>query len=321
MKFVAFNDLHLHKFPYSKITEDGKNELFEAGLNILDQVYSYCAENDICYLFFIGDLFYHRHKIDTDVYCNETYNRIKKHQEAYPFIKLIFIPGNHDQISKSGKHCLTPFEGIQNVRVIHHNEILTIPPLNQKIFCCPYASDSFNLYGFLKDSTKDDIILMHQLIVNSPSLAGHLFKKDEAVDTSKLTFRVLFSGHNHRPFSRDGVYNIGAPMHHDFGDAPVLKRFFIEYDSDKKPLVTWIPTKFPIFATSDMKLPEGVIPSYLRRKIKDIVTSEEVSLDLIESDGLESILKSYMSFLNSLIGETEVKEDLFNFGLKLLEEE
>jgi len=220
MNFIAFSDLHLNRFPVANITKDGENELLMAGLNILDQVYAKAIEYKVKFIFFCGDLFHIRTKLDSDIYSNLVYKKLKHYFGPKTSINLIMIPGNHDQINKTGTHVLSPYSEIYNVTVVDNLY------KRDNIVICPHQYDIEKLYSFLeKNSNENSLVFMHQLIFNSPVMSGAIFRKNEAVDVSRFKYKLLFSGHNHRPFvnKSSDTYNIGSPMHYDFGDADVKK--------------------------------------------------------------------------------------------------
>jgi DNA repair exonuclease SbcCD nuclease subunit len=305
--FIAFSDLHLNKFPYSNITKEGENELLMAGLNIIDQVYSKAVELGVGTILFCGDLFHIRTKLDSDIYSNLVYNKFKQYFGSNSSINLVLIPGNHDQIDKVGTHVLSPYSEISNLSVIDK-----LYKIGDTILC-PHQYDINKLYDFLeKNSDENSIILMHQLIMNSKTLSGAVFKKNEAVDVSRFKYKLLFSGHNHRPFFMNksgGVYNIGSPMHHDFGDSECQDRFMIY--CNKNGEVHWIPTVFPHFATAGTENAKKA--SYVKKQSKKVV--ELTSRIKIEwTDKTKDVLDAYIESTKPVIN----KQLLLNTGLELL---
>jgi DNA repair exonuclease SbcCD nuclease subunit len=305
MNFLVFSDLHSHKFPYSNITKSGENELLLASLNIIDQVYDYAVLNNVPRINFIGDLFHIRAKIDSELYSNMMYEKLcacfgHKHSPV-----LFLIPGNHDQINKTGKHNLLPFSQIRNVFVIDsfYKKDNTI--------ICPHQYDINLLYRFLEEnSDENSMIFMHQLLMNSPLLSGAIFRKNEAVDTTRFKFKVIFSGHNHRPFENrvSGIFNIGSPMHCDFGDAECQERFFIHYSNGA---VKWIPTIFPHFASQDT--PEAKKAVYVKKKskkIKEVTNRIEINFN----DDPKNIMQVYIESEETSLD----KKLLFQEGTRIL---
>jgi DNA repair exonuclease SbcCD nuclease subunit len=306
MDFIAFSDLHLNKFPYANITKDGENELLMAGLNIIDQVYAKAVEYGVKFIFFCGDMFHIRTKLDSDIYSNLVYKKLKQYFGPKTPINLILIPGNHDQIDKTGTHVLAPFSEIYNVTVV--DKLYK----RGNIVICPHQYDIDKLYAFLeKNSTEQDIIFMHQLIFNSPVMSGAIFRKNEAVDISRFKYKLLFSGHNHRPFvnKSSDAHNIGSPMHYDFGDAECPERFMIHCSKEGK--VTWIPTNFPHFAMAGTENVKEA--KYVKKQNKKVV--ELASRIKVEwTDKTKDVLGAYIESAKPVINP----DLLLREGLNLL---
>jgi DNA repair exonuclease SbcCD nuclease subunit len=306
MDFIAFSDLHLNKFPYANITKDGENELLMAGLRIIDQVYAKAEEFGVKYIFFCGDLFHIRTKIDSDIYSNLVYDKLCQYFGTFGGpINLILMSGNHDQIDKTGKHVLLPYSKISNVTVVDN--------LCKKgnIIMCSHQYDNDVLYDFLeKNSDENSIIFMHQLIMNSPMMSGAIFRKNEAIDISRFKYKLLFSGHNHRPFvnKSSDTFNIGSPMHFDFGDAECQERFMIYCKGGQ---ITWIPTEFPHFA---MASTENVKEAkYVKKQNKKVVElARRIKVEW--TDKTTDVLGAYIESAKSVI----TQDILLREGLKLL---
>jgi DNA repair exonuclease SbcCD nuclease subunit len=299
MKFLCFTDLHLNKFPCSNTTKDGKNELLEAGLSVIDQVYEYAMKHEFKYIFFLGDLFHIRAKIDSDIYSNMVYEKFCKYFGDKDSPNLILIPGNHDQIDKSGKHTLLPYSRIMNVTVMSdfykHGDIIV----------CPHQYLVEDLYSFLQDnSNENSIVFMHQLLMNSPMMSGAIFKKNEAIDVSKFKYKLLFSGHNHRPFTNTdlGVYNVGSPMHYDFGDAECQERYFVSYDNGS---VSWVETTFPHFAIHGTK--EAQEASYIKKKSKKVEIKDN-RVEIHFNDDPKNIMEVYVNSTGTLLDKPKLLE-------------
>jgi DNA repair exonuclease SbcCD nuclease subunit len=305
MNFLAFADLHLHKFPYANTTEHGDNELLISGLSILDQVYNYAVRYKIKYMFFLGDLFHIRPKVDSDVYCKIAYQKFCDlfSQDGSP--NLIIIPGNHDQIEKSGTHKLLPYSKIHNVTVI--NDFYK----RGNLILCPHQYKIENLYEYLrKNSDENSIVFMHQLLMNTPLMNGQIFRKNEAVDFTQFKYGCVFSGHNHRPFKNDElkIYNIGSPMHYDFGDAECQERYFVTYNNGE---IKWIETVFPHFAHHGTA--EAKKASYIKKKSKKVVeVNNRVEINF--NDDPINILKVYVKSENTPLN----KDVLLKEGCRLL---
>jgi len=306
MEFLIFSDLHLNKFPCSNITKEGENELLISGLNIIDQVYNKAVDCGIRTIFFCGDLFHTRSKIDPEIYSNFVYEKFRKYFGKQSKCQLIIIPGNHDQINKIGTHFLKPYSEIENVYVI--DDLCK----RDDFILCPHQYNTERLYTFLKNnSDENSIVFMHQLIFNSPIMSGAIFRKNEAVDVTKFKYKYLFSGHNHRPFENKklNVCNMGSPMHYDFGDAECQDRFMVHY---KDGSVTWHSTVFPHFAIAGTENEKNETVGYVKKQNKKV--AELTSRLQIEwNDETTHILKSYIKSTGA-----DNPDTLLHYGLNLL---
>ncbi len=303
-EFIVFSDLHLHKFPYANVTKDGENELLISGLKILDQVYAYAKKNNIKHIIFLGDLFHIRPKVDSEVYCNLVWEKFCDLCREEDAPELIIVPGNHDQISKTGKHKLLPFSLIPKITVI--NDFYK----KDNLIFCPHQYNIEDLYTFLEtNSDKNSIVFLHQLLMNSPLMNNAIFRKNEAVDVSRFQYGIIFSGHNHRPFTNAElkVYNLGSPMHYDYGDAQCQERYFIDYRGHVK----WIRTQFPHFAlhgTTEAK--KALYVKKKSKKVQELSNRTEINFN----DDAPSILKVYTESETTLLP----KDLLLGEGLRLL---
>jgi predicted phosphodiesterase len=315
MNFVVLSDIHFHNYPYARINEHGDNELFVVATRIVKDVFDYCVKNDIPTIYFLGDLFQLRNKIETDLYCNKVFFLFDKlfgsQSTTDSCVQCCLIPGNHDQINKQGDHCLYPFSKIKNVFVFDAPNVTYGD--TERILLIPHQYDVDEVYRFLNVSTKHDTVMMHQLLLNSPMLTNSFFRSNEAIDSSKFDYKILFSGHNHRPFENKQlrICNVGSPMHSSFGDVECPNRYFIHYNKGK---ITWIPTTFPIFANNDND--KGGNASYVRRKPEKIATKDVNRLQLTKEDTMSSILTKYVTHHKKDIKDVN---DIVNIGLSLLD--
>lgn len=305
-EFIVFADLHLHKFPYANITKAGENELLVSGLKILDQIYAYAKAHSIKHIIFLGDLFHIRPKVDSEVYCSLVWEKFCDLCREEDAPELIIVPGNHDQISKTGKHKLLPFASIPKISVIND-----FGKKDNLIFC-PYQYNIENLYAFLEaNSDENSIVFLHQLLMNSPLMNNAIFRKNEAVDVSRFKYKRIFSGHNHKVFENKelNIYNVGAPMHIDHGDSECQERFFLYYNRGK---IIWVPTVFPHFATAGT--PEAENASYISKKSKK---SKKVlnRLELSFTDDFNHVIQIYTKSESTLLD----KNLLFQEGIRLMQ--
>lgn len=299
MKFLIFSDLHLNNFPFSNTNKKGENELFEAGLSIIDQLYGFAKENSIKYIFFLGDLFHNRTKIDSFVYVR-AYEKIKEYFNDKNSPVLFILVGNHDQRDKEGNHTLIPFDGIRNVYIIDKN----IKFYSVNFIFCPHNFSLEKLYTFLVScSDEASFVFLHQLLPKKDTLNN--FVNNDLIDTTRFKYQYIFSGHNHKPFKDEqlNLYNIGAPMHLNYGDSCLKERYFLYYNDGN---ILWIETKFPKFAYKNSE--EEVEASYVKERNKETKKIEN-KLNFCPSDSIKDMFEKYFNqakFIN--------KKDLLKEG-------
>ena len=112
-KALVFSDLHLHD-------HKDRVERLPACLEVLEWVFETAAEQDCKYIFFLGDLFHERSKIDVLNYL-KTFEVFMKHMLHDGSDREMFLlVGNHDMYHKErwDINSVKPLSAIPRVSII-----------------------------------------------------------------------------------------------------------------------------------------------------------------------------------------------------------
>lgn len=249
MKILIFSDLHAHQFSeFAYINENGINSRLQASLDIIDQIKNYCIEYNIKHVLFAGDLFHTRPSVDTLTHYLTLDKLISLSSEVY---KLVILPGNHDSYTKNIQfNSLRLLENIETICILNSqhsvniqnysisNEIVNIVPLEH--------NGSLEYLEKLKRKDTINILLSHNEFIGSQTPAGYIF--EDGLDSKPLSesFDFVFNGHIHKYQQfQNNVFNIGSPLHQDWGDKWQDKGFLILNTETKN--VEFIKTKYPEF--------------------------------------------------------------------------
>lgn len=212
--YLFFSDLHCHNWPqFSTRLANGLNSRFQDCLNILDQAATIVQQYHVQHVFFLGDLFESRTKIDIDVW-NKTWQAMKRLTEVTPQ-RVWLLKGNHDCHDKIGSvHSLEHFRPLCEVIA---KPWVCLPIANAHIAAFPYTDDVATLKQQLAELTSVDLVLLHQSIREgtigpySRTIAAELSLSDLPMDRT----RYVFAGDYHKRqfFGPDNrVHYIGSPL-------------------------------------------------------------------------------------------------------------
>lgn len=342
MKIIFFSDLHAHQFKeFSHVTAGGINSRLQSCLDIVNQVSVYAIENNIDTVVFGGDLFHTRPSVDTLTY-NLTINALIKLSAS---VQLYIIPGNHDCYSKDDKHhSLEILKPITNIFILD-GSINSIKLSQDTVLHSIGYNDSLdvikeNIKSSFTNKKEDhtNILLLHTEIQGSVTPTGYKF--EEGIKSKWLSkhFDWTFCGHIHRyqKFQKN-VFNIGSPLHQDWGDKGDKKGFLV-LDTKAKSLER-VYTEYPEFREIEeidicihkgdkdnfykIKFEDALDDSSVKELKKDLPYSildyevkstynkrSELTLDMGVDKMVEEYIKNYEGKLN--------KDELIKVGMGLL---
>lgn len=215
---IVFADLHLK--------EDTEKTVFE---QVLPGLFAAVSTDSDRVLACLGDFFHLRYRVPVHL-LNRTAKFLEALEKAN--IKLIFLPGNHDQVNVDGENALEVFQRYRNV------EVISKPAWNQYGFWIPYRKRSEDIaaaleYGHNTQQGRPPVLWMHHGVQGASIAPGHR-------DTASLppeTFRkwVVLCGHYHIRQQLATVRYIGSPYQTKADEAGQDKGYAI-----------WSPTSYQL---------------------------------------------------------------------------
>lgn len=288
-RHLLFSDLHCSNFEqFSTRLPNGRNSRFQDCLDIIDQAIQIVREYQICRVFFLGDLFDQRHRIDVDVYTS-TFAELKRLSLSAP---LTIIRGNHDEYTRVGD--VSSIEPLQEFA-----RVVTKPQypgfditelLYNTFFLCPHlTSDQFR--EACKDVKKVKYFLGHQSISEgfigpyNKTVRGEVSLTDLPFD--KVEY-FLFGDYHQRQFfgpeneqGKKRVHYIGSPLQLNFNEIGQTKAFTV-IDDETDEFIT-VETNAPKFFKSEtLQLPSEY------RSEKDFLRLLITKKDLEEAEALRA---------------------------------
>lgn len=270
MRFLKFSDLHAHNHSqYSETLPNGRNSRLQDCLNIIDQAIEVVDSQKIDDVFFLGDLFESRTKLDIDV-LTATFEAMRRLSLKVGKGHLWMLIGNHDQYNKvGGIHSVEAFKEIA--------QVIDVPQIRQindglktiTLAFYPHSSDVAGMKKWIQDMPEVDMFLFHQGV--SEAAVGpydmHIKTEISLADLPLSKARLCIAGDFHkRQFLADGKFHyIGSPLQLSFGERNDHKCFSLVDTSDWS--VASIDTNAPKFfefpsmeAFKARESPDGIHP-------------------------------------------------------------
>ena len=233
MEFIAFSDIHFDKNINKSYTlPNGISSWTKCQLDIVSQIFSYAAENNVLKVFHGGDLFDIKNRIPQDLY-NSVWSTFRN--LSNDGFEIYFNTGNHDfhsEISSS----LKPFSDIVTV-VTEPTDVVFNTTLIRII---PYSKIADNIG--VPDGFKHTVLFIHEDI-NGLEYLGSEYNKYKKYD--KQIFKdwdVVFNGHIHKSQELGNIINMGSCMRKAFGETH--HTYFYHYNNGS---VSKIECKSPNF--------------------------------------------------------------------------
>lgn len=260
-------DIHMsNKLSYSRPTDGGRgmtDRLLDQQ-RLFERMYKEAIEKQANAIFILGDLF------DKPTVDAVTLQAVVSSIMASP-VPIFLLPGNHDANSvRGGRFTVEAFShmGIPacgtKVTVIGNNEGEPVPL--QVITDSGKKKGRLRLWSIafkpLDDTLRDlnriqelldkedfNVLLLHASVTGSENLG---WKCDDGLDPDETCegFDQVLAGHFHtsQRFGNCGLY-LGAPMHHNFGDAGREAGFWYFEWKGTSCLMEFIPGGSPSFHT------------------------------------------------------------------------
>ena len=220
-KGLIFSDLHVHKH---KDRVDRLNHCLE----VLEWVFSEADKEGCTDIFFLGDLFHDRAKIDVLVYL-KVFECVAKNMEKYD-VKLWLLVGNHDMYHRErwDVNSVQPLSVIPNVFIV--DTPTTIEVGGKKINWLPHVENPFSAMDDFKKEGIGDILFAHLAVHNAKfnlcygTRADVIVEYDndlKPVDADSFgEWDAVFLGHYHAAQDlSNNVEYVGSPLELNFGEA------------------------------------------------------------------------------------------------------
>jgi len=223
-KAIIFSDLHLHNH------KDGVDRLQNC-LDVLEWIFEEAKKNNCDYIFFLGDLFHERAKIDVKNYL-KTFEIFMKHMlHENRNMNMYLLVGNHDMYHKEtwDVNSIKPFSAIPNVHIIDKPQQISFG--KRKIDWIPYTNNPVEELIELKKSNKGsgEVLLGHLAVDGALLNLCYGTKSDVIVEydndmvaVNEVIFedwKMVFLGHYHGSQQIGNIEYVGSPLQLTFGEA------------------------------------------------------------------------------------------------------
>jgi DNA repair exonuclease SbcCD nuclease subunit len=256
MRILLFSDLHGHAFkPYSVTLENGRNSRLQDAVNILDEIYDACANQNIDGVLFAGDLFHARGTLQIPTF-NAIFEGIAKIKTRVNFFGMLV--GNHDQATKLGDiHACYAFGSI--LTVMDKTQWYTFESIDGEqlhVYAIPHTTNKkqiendLNTFGKSQPKHTTSICLAHLGISGAKVGSNFVLVTEDNPTTipfTKAGFDQIFLGHYHQPqVLASNMQYIGATHQHNWGDIG-QDRGFVLYDTEPEDIKFIKTTSAPKF--------------------------------------------------------------------------
>lgn len=295
MRLLIFSDLHSHNFrPYSEILPDGTNSRFQDILNVLEEIYRICKQEEVDGVLCGGDLFHARSVLNVATF-NAVYEAIAKIKTAVKF--FVLAVGNHDQSNKLGTiHSTKTFNAVIDVLDKPDWYAKYVDGESIGIFVIPFIDNREAIVNSISEAvaTWDAVEPCPRILLGHFGVSGANPGSNFVLKSSELPvlpdlrpdlFDQIFLGHYHMPQELlDNARFIGAPLQHNWGDSGQERGIWL-YDTlaDSK---YHIPKKILIYNTPNFVrcpasavLPIQTSKPYLEGNIARIVFDQHITRD------------------------------------------
>lgn len=243
-KALLFSDLHLHSHKQNI-------DRLQDCLQVLQWVLDQASQRKCKHIFFLGDLFHERAKIDVLNYLR-AFEVLMDFALSHPEITIHMIVGNHDMYHKKrwDVNSIKPLTAIPNVEIIDEPKTLLIE--GKQIDCLPHTENPLKELETLKegrDPANLQLLFAH-IAVHGASLnalygtrADVIVEYDDemiAVEAEKLNdWQHVFLGHFHGAQQlNEQVEYVGSPLQLSFGEVFQQKHVVIlDLETYKKEYV------------------------------------------------------------------------------------
>jgi DNA repair exonuclease SbcCD nuclease subunit len=259
-KALIFADLHLHSH------KDRVDRLHHC-LSVLDWIFTQAAKHKVEYIFFLGDLFHERSKIDVLNYL-KTFEVFMKHMiEDAADRDMYLLVGNHDMYHKErwDVNSIKPLTAIPRVHIIDKPTRTELG--GKKIDWMPHTDNPVKVLDqFKKDNGVGDVLFGHAAVHGATLNVYYGTKADVIVEYDNdmvvvntdvfADWPMTLLGHYHGAQKLpNNVEYVGSPLELTFGEAFQQKHCIIlDLDTmEKKYVVNKFSPKHLILTPQDIQ--------------------------------------------------------------------
>lgn len=231
-KALIFSDIHVHSH------KDSCDRLQNC-VEVLNWAFEQAAENDCRYIFFLGDLFHDRSKIDVLNYLR-TFEVFMQHMITDAHDRDVFLlVGNHDMYHRErwDVNSVKPLTAIPRVHLVDKPTQMILG--NRKIDWMPHTDNPIKeLAALKKENNGAGSLLLGHMAVNGAMLNMHYGTKADViveydndmvpVDLNVFSdWEMVLLGHYHGGQIMGNVEYVGSPLELTFGEAFQQKHIMI----------------------------------------------------------------------------------------------
>ena len=206
-KIICSGDWHIRN-------DELNNVHVSSILGFLDYLTDYYFDNDIDYLFVIGDVFHKSSNIKNEAFIPLFMKLFKMKEKG---IKMIFIPGNHDIINIHNDTIVETFAAFGEV----YKKRTDINLDDEDFIFLPYTKKEREI-----PKGNGEYLITHLSIADF--MFDNHFKVDEKIAFKRSLFedfKMVITGHFHKYQNKGNVYYIGSPVQIDRKEMGQIKGF------------------------------------------------------------------------------------------------
>ncbi len=259
---VLFSDPHFsNRSAFGKFESNsefpGCNSRFHHVAKAFRTAVDYAVDNDCESIFILGDVFHDRGMVEIPVY-NATYQLFKECTSRG--IALRIYPGNHDLVDLRAMHVTKHLHSLfmyEKIAYVYEKPTIVDTAYFQ-VLVAPFSNSSAYLLDAttkLADKMSGDIkMLMLHHSVNGAITGPHEWVMEHRLDAKAFSdkFTHKWSGHYHFHQEVEGLWYVGGPVHHDFGERNYVPGFIhVSPDGTWKHIENVEAPRFQVIETKD----------------------------------------------------------------------
>lgn len=212
MKIILFSDLHAYRHL-------GYDMFVDTAVQFLNYVAEYAIKNKINTMFFLGDCFQIKTKVDSMDFI-----RVREVFKAWKDkFDLYFLIGNHDMPVQDSTTGSIMFAFDEYAHVVSDYTYRDID--NTRFHFVSYRK-SDTMPKFTKKKETRNVLMMHQDVRGFKMNSFHT--SDIGINMKSLDkFDITFSGHYHFHQKKSNIIYVGAPFQTNFGERDTKKGFVV----------------------------------------------------------------------------------------------